>query len=158
MKSFLESFYNTHELTADTKFKDISGVEYLKVFRSSARSEKRDYTKGSHCGTLQQALIRADYMINDEGKYDKYYLYELVIKVGDIYPKILPDDGSDHGYDYVEGLGDYDLAFYKNTGEGDIKKENLSVIIIDPDIVVQSKMIKILDGEYLSSIQDELYV
>ena len=158
MKSFLESFYNTQELTADAKFKDIRGVEYLKVFRSSARGEKRDYVAGSHCGTLQQALIRADYMINDEGKYDKYYLYELVIKVGDIYPKILPDDGSDHGYDYVEGLGDYDLAFYINTGEGDIKKENLSVIIIDPDIVVQSKMIKILDGEYLSSIQDELYV
>jgi hypothetical protein len=158
MQSFLESFYNIQELTADAKFKDIRGVKYLKVFRSSARGEKRDYVAGSHCGTLQQALIRADYMINDEGKYDKYYLYELVIRVGDIYPKILPDDGSDHGYDYVEGLGDYDLAFYKNTGEGDIKKENLSVIIIDPDIVMQSKMIKILDGEYLSSIQDELYV
>ena len=91
-------------------------------------------------------------------KYDKYYLYELVIRIGNIYPNILPDDGSDHEYDYVEGLGDYDLAFYKNTGEGDIKKENLSVIIIDPDVVVQSKMIQILDGEYLSSIQDELYV
>lgn len=158
MKSFLESFYNIQELTADTKFTDIQEVEYLKVFRSSARGEKREYTKGSHCGTRQQALIRADYMINDEGKYDKYYLYELVIKVGNIYPNILPDDGSDHGYDYVKGLGNYDLAFYKNTGEGDIRKENLSVIIINPNIVEKSTMVQILDNAYLSSIQDELYV
>jgi hypothetical protein len=157
MKSFLESFYNTKELTANTKFKDIEGVEYLKVFRSSARGDKRDYVSGSHCGTRQQALIRADYMINDEGKYDTYYLYELIIRTGDVYPKLLPDDGSDHGYGYVKDLGDYDVAFYKNTGEGDIRNENLSVIIINPDVVVQSKMIQTLDGEYLSSIQNELY-
>lgn len=157
MKSFLESFYNLQELTADSKFKDVVNFENLKVFRSSARGDKRDYVSGSHCGTRQQALIRADYMINDEGKYDTYYLYELIIKIGSVYPELLPDDGSDHGYDYVEGLGDYDLAFYKNTGEGDIRKENLSVIIINPEIVTQSKMIQTLNGEYLTSIQNELY-
>ena len=157
MKSFLESFYNTQELTADSKFKDVVNFENLKVFRSSARGDKRNYVSGSHCGTRQQALIRADYMINDEGKYDTYYLYELIIKIGSVYPELLPDDGSDHGYDYVKDLGEYDVAFYKNTGEGDIRNENLSVIIINPGVVVQSKMIQTLDGDYLSSIQNELY-
>ena len=77
--------------------------------------------------------------------------------MGSVYPKLLPDDGSDHGYGFVKDLDQYDLAFYKNTGEGDIRNENLSVIIINPDIVAQSKMIRELDGEYLMGMQDELY-
>lgn len=157
MRTFFETFHNIQELAPNTSFKDAASLEYLKVFRSSARPAKADYTSGSHCGTRQQALIRADYMINDEGKYDKYYLYELIINLGKVYPELLPDDGSDHGYDYVKDLNNYDVAFYKNTGEGDIRNENLSAIIINPAIVVKSNMIQTLDGEYLSSIQNELY-
>ena len=157
MRTLLESFYDIQELSPTTKLKDITGMEYIKVFRSSARPSKNDYQTGSHCGTLQQALIRADYMINDEGKYKKYYLYELVLRMGSVFPKLLPDDGSDHGYGFVKGLDQYDLAFYKNTGEGDIRNENLSVIIINPEIVVQTKMGRELDGEYLAGMQDELY-
>lgn len=157
MRTLLESFYDIQELTPTTKLKDIVGMEYIKVFRSSARASKNDYQSGSHCGTLQQALIRADFMINDEGKYEKYYLYELVLRMGSVFPKLLPDDGSDHGYGFVKGLDRYDLAFYKNTGEGDIRNENLSVIIINPDIVAQSKMVRELDGEYLLGMQNELY-
>lgn len=157
MRTFLESFYDIQELTPNTKLKDIINLSYIKVFRSSARPNKNDYTSGSHAGTWQQAMIRADYMINDEEKYEKYYLYELILRLGNIYPKLLPDDGSDHGYDYVNDLGNYDIAFYKNTGEGDIRNENLSVIIINPDIVAQSKMVEEIDGEYLTSIQNELY-
>lgn len=157
MRTFLESFYDIQELAPNTKLKDIINLSYIKVFRSSARPNKNDYTSGSHAGTWQQAMIRADYMINDEEKYEKYYLYELILRLGNIYPKLLPDDGSDHGYDYVNDLGNYDIAFYKNTGEGDIRNENLSVIIINPNIVAQSKMVEKLDGEYLTSIQNELY-
>lgn len=157
MRTFLESFYNIQELSPNSKLKDIINLPYLKVYRSSARPNKNDYTSGSHAGTWQQAMIRADYMINDEEKYEKYYLYELIVRIENVYPKLLPDDGSDHGYDYVKDLGNYDIAFYKNTGEGDIKNENLSIIIINPDIVAQSKMIEEIDGEYLTSIQNELY-
>lgn len=155
--TFFETFNNIQELSPHTTFSDAAKLEYIKVYRSSARASKADYDSGSHCGTRQQALIRADYMINDEGKYDTYYLYELIIKTGAVYPKLLPDDGSDHGYGYVKDLGDYDVAFYKNTGEGDIKNENLSIIIINPAAVIKSNMIQTLDGEYLSSIQNELY-
>ena len=157
MRTLLESFYDIQELTPTTKLKDISDMEYIKVFRSSARPSKNDYQSGSHCGTEQQALIRADFMINDEGKYEKYYLYELVLRMGSVYPSLLPDNGFDHGYGFVKGLDQYDLAFYKNTGEGDIRNENLSVIIINPNIVAQSKMIQELDGEYLLGMQEELY-
>ena len=157
MPNFSEFFYKIIELLPTTAFEDLENCEYLKVYRSSARPNKNDYVSGSHAGTKQQALIRADYMINDEGKYDQYYLYELLVKVGNIYPSLLPDDGSDHGYDYVKDLGQYDLAFYKNTGEGDIRNNNLSIIIINPDIVIKSKMIEKIDGDYLTSIQNELY-
>ena len=157
MRTFLESFYDIQELSPNSKLQDILNTHYLKVYRSSARPNKSDYTSGSHAGTRQQALIRADYMINDEGKYDKYYLYELTIRIDKVYPKLLPDDGTDHGYDYVKDLGDYDIAFYKNTGEGDIRNENLSIIIINPDSVVESKMVEKIDGDYLTAMQDELY-
>ena len=157
MNSFKDFFYNILELSPNTKFEDVKKAKSLKVFRSSARPNKNDYVAGSHAGTKQQALIRADYMINDEGKYDIYYLYELIVDLGRIYPTLLQDDGSDHGYDYVKDLGNYDIAFYKNTGEGDIRNENLSIIIINPKIVKSSKIIQQIDGEYLMSIQNELY-
>jgi hypothetical protein len=157
MKTFLESFYDIQELTPHTKFSDAKGMEYLKVYRSSARPNKHDYTEGSHAGTLQQALIRADYMINDEEKYDEYYLYELIIRLGRIYPSLLKDDGSNHGYDYISDMKDYDTAFYKNTGEGDIRNENLSIIIINPDSITSSKMSSVLTKEYLLSKQNMLY-
>ena len=58
---------------------------------------------------------------------------------------------------YSWGKAGYDLALYKNTGEGDISQENLSVIIINPSIVISSKVVQTLDPEYLFSIQRELY-
>ena len=84
MRTFLESFYDIQELSPNSKLKDVVGTHYLKVYRSSARPNKNDYVSGSHAGTKQQALIRADYMINDEGKYDKYYLYELIAYITEI--------------------------------------------------------------------------
>lgn len=157
MITFLESFFNVQELEPNTKLGDIINRPYITVFRSSARPNKNDYVSGSHAGTKQQALIRADYMINDEGRYDTYYLYKLILRIDKVYPELLPDDGTDHGYDYVKELKDYDIAFYKNTGEGDIRNENLSVIIINPDSVVESKMIEQIDGDYLLAIQNDLY-
>jgi hypothetical protein len=96
-------------------------------------------------------------MINDEGRYDTYYLYELIIRIENVYPELLPDDGTDHGYGFVKDLNNYDVAFYKNTGEGDIRNENLSIIIINPDSVFESKMVEEIDGEYLTAIQNDLY-
>jgi hypothetical protein len=149
---------NSLYLGPDTKIEDILRADILKVYRSSLRLNKNDYRPGAHAGTLQQSLIRADYMVNDEERYDKYYLYELSLRVSNIYPKILDDDGSDHSAEYVESLKGYHLAFYKNTGEGDITRENLSVIIIDPKTIISSKIIQKIDKNYLLSIQDHLYL
>jgi len=158
MKTFLETFYNTQELLPTTKFQDLLNLETIKVYRSSAKPNKVGYESGSHAGTKQQALIRADYMVNDEEKYEKYFLYELLIDLGRVYPKLLPDDGSDHGYDYTLNLLDkYDTAFYKNTGEGDIRNENLSIIIINPKSIKSDKMVGELTRDYLLSVQNELY-
>ena len=88
MRTFLESFYDVQELTPNTKLKDIINLPYLKVYRSSARPNKNDYTSGSHAGTEQQALIRADYMVNDEEKFEKYYLYELIVRIQKVCPQL----------------------------------------------------------------------
>ena len=153
-----ENFGNNQELLPTTKFSDLQNINTLKVYRSSARENKVGYESGSHAGTKQQALIRADYMVNDEEKYEKYFLYELVIDLGRVYPKLLPDDGTDHGYDYTLDLIDqYDIAFYKNTGEGDIRNENLSIIIINPESIKSDKMVMVLTKEYLLSVQNDLY-
>jgi hypothetical protein len=157
VKTFLESFYNTQELLPDTSFEDVQNMDSLKVYRSSARSFENDYTSGSHAGTKQQALIRADYMVNDEEKYEQYYLYELIVQLGNVYPSLLTDDGSDHGYDYVSDMKNYDTAFYKNTGEGNIRNENLSIIIINPAMVIKSQMVSVLTKDELLAMQNELY-
>ena len=55
------------ELTRKTDFETLVTLDKIKVYRSSAKMDKNTYTSGSHFGTKQQALIRADYMVNDEG-------------------------------------------------------------------------------------------
>lgn len=97
-------------------------------------------------------------MLNDDEQYEKYYLYELVVDIGKVYPRLLKDNGQDHGYDYSLDLSNKcDTAFYKNTGEGDVRNENLSIIIVNPKSVISSKMVGELTKDYLLSIQDELY-
>jgi hypothetical protein len=157
MKTFLESFYNTVELLPTTTFDEARNAGALKAYHSSMHKSNAGYRSGSHAGSKKQALIRADYMVNDEEKFDEYYLYELILKVENVYPELLPDDGSDHGYDYVAGMRDYELVFYKNTGEGSVDDENLSVIIIDPSVVIESRMIKVLTKDELLEMQDYLY-
>ena len=148
----------TGELTPDTTFEELSKMGTIRTYRSSAKNDKTSYQSGSHVGSKLQALIRADYMLNDEEKYDEYYLYEVILDVGKIYPKVHADDGSDHDISYgIDVSNDYDLIAYKNTGEGDIRRENLSLIILNPSNVISNKIVKTLTPEYLLSIQRELY-
>ena len=164
MKKFLTR-YNllTESLTMDTllpntSFESIQKLDKIKVYRSSARMNKTSYESGIHVGSKQQALIRADYMINDEGSHMRYYLYELEIKLDRIWPMLETDDGQNHGNEYYSDISkDYDIVIYKNTGEGNIKNHNLSIVVLNPDIIISSKVVKTLTGSYLDSIQDELY-
>jgi hypothetical protein len=139
-----------------TDFYTLKGAETLKLYRASAKPSMT-FRSGMHCGTLQQALIRADYMVNDEEKYEEYYLYEIVYKMGSVYPELVPDDGTDHTEDvhhYIEK--GYDTLVYKNTGEGDIKNNNLSIIILNHSNIRDSNKTT-LTKEYLQSIRDILY-
>ena len=156
-QKLLESL-SPKELLPDTKFSDLKKQEKIKAYRSSARPNKTTYESGSHAGTLQQALIRADYFLNDEESHDQYYLYELEINLGRIYPKLESDSGENHGNSYYQNLAkDYDTIVYKNTGEGDIQNENLSLIILNPSNIVTSKLVKVLSKEQLLSLQKTLY-
>jgi hypothetical protein len=147
-----------NELLHTTDFESIKKLDTIKVYRSSARPSKTSYESGVHAGSKKQALIRADYMVNDEGKYMRYYLYELEVKLGKVWPMLEGDNGTDHGNDfYKDIMGEYDTVIYKNTGEGNIKDNNLSIVCLNPHNIISSRMVKTLTGTYLDSIQNELY-
>ncbi|NBO22241.1 hypothetical protein EBU94_02715 [bacterium] len=156
--NFLMESFMIQELLPNTNLFDLKNSKKIKVYRSCARPDKTTYNSGFHAGTLQQALIRADYFLNDEETHDEYYLYELEIVLGRIYPQLEIDKGENHGSDYYAKIfKDYDTVIYKNTGEGNIENENLSIVVLNPQNVVSSKKVKTLTKEYLSSIQDRLY-
>lgn len=156
-QSLMESL-SIPELLPNTKFSDLKKQEKIKVYRSSARPNKTTYESGSHVGTLQQALIRADYFLNDEESHDQYYLYELEIRLGRVYPQLELDSGENHGNSYYADLSkEYDTIIYKNSGEGDIQNENLSLIILNPRNITSSKLMKVLTKEQLLSLQKTLY-
>ena len=164
MKKFLTRYnlltesLNMNELLPNTSFESIQNLDKIKVYRSSARMNKTSYNSGIHAGTKQQALIRADYMINDEGSHSRYYLYELEIKLDRVWPILETDDGQNHGNDYYKDISkDYDIVIYKNTGEGNIKNHNLSIVVLNSNVITSNKVVKTLTGGYLDSIQDELY-
>ena len=141
-----------------TTYSQIKNWKKVKAYRSSARPNKTSYESGSHAGTLQQALIRADYFLNDEETHDKYYLYELEIDLGRIYPQLENDEGENHGNNYYKNIArKYDTVIYKNTGEGNINDPNLSLVILNPSNIVSSKRIKTLTPEYLKSLESYLY-
>jgi len=146
------------ELTCKTDFETLVTLGKIKVYRSSAKLNKTIYNSGSHFGTKQQALIRADYMVNDEGSHYRYYLYEITLKLGKIWPMLEEDDGYNHGSDYFSEIAEkYDTVIYKNIGEGNKSDNNLSIVSLNPKNITSSKMIKKLSCTYLSSVQNELY-
>lgn len=152
-----ESAYSLIELTPHTTFDEILNTGMVKTYRSSAKKQSQ-YHDGYHVGSKKQALIRADFMLNDEEKYDEYFLSELILNTNRVYPKLGTDDGSDHGASYGKDLKDnYDIIVYKNTGEGTIEDENLSLIILNPGVIVSTQLVKTLTPEYLLSLHDKLY-
>ena len=64
-----ESAYSLIELTPHTTFDEILNAGMIKTYRSSAKKQSQ-YHDGYHVGSKKQALIRADFMLNDEEKYD----------------------------------------------------------------------------------------
>jgi hypothetical protein len=169
MENFFQYYYSLQEslrvpetnfgkLTPKITFSQIKNWKNVKAYRSSARADKPSYVSGTHVGTLQQALIRADYFLNDEETHKEYYLYELEIALGKVYPQLESDNGENHGNDYYKNIfKEYDTVIYKNTGEGNINDPNLSLVILNPSNIISSKRIKTLTPEYLQTNQKYLY-
>jgi hypothetical protein len=146
------------KLTPTITFSQIKNWKKVKAYRSSARADRPSYASGIHAGTLQQALIRADYFLNDEETHKEYYLYELEIVLGKVYPQLESDNGENHGNDYYKDISkEYDTVIYKNTGEGNINDPNLSLVILNPSNIISSKRTKTLTPEYLKSMETYLY-
>lgn len=97
--------------------------------------------KNIHVGSLFQAIWRADYKVNDNEDYNTSYVYELNINPDKVYPNLIKDEG--YNVDQSEEdkyKKDWDILIYKNTGEGYTKDENLSIIILNKNIIKSAKL------------------
>ena len=124
-------------LEQNTTLEQIKNTDTLKVYHSCSTENLAERFKASpnkniHAGTLYQALDRADYKINDEELYDTAYIHEITINLNGLYPKLVKDDGENANSDMENRYKIYwNVLVYKNVGEGRIKDQNLSVIILN---------------------------
>jgi hypothetical protein len=97
--------------------------------------------KNIHTGSLFQTLWRADYKVNDNEDYLVSYVYEIIIETNKIYPNLIKDEGYNVNQSEEDKYKkDWDILIYKNTGEGFVKDENLSIIILNKNIIKSAKL------------------
>lgn len=135
----MENILSLNETTTKT---ELLNSNKIKVYHSC--SFKGDFfsriknkpEKNIHAGSLFQAIWRADFKVNDNQDYNISYVYELILEPTKIYPDLILDEG--YNVDQSEEdkyKKNWDILIYKNTGEGYIKDENLSIIILNKDII-----------------------
>ena len=144
-------------LGEQTTLKEIQQAKFLKVYRSSSspddsiKRSQQHADKNMHVGSYIQALDRADYKINDQEEYTTGYLHEIIIRINKLYPTLIVD----HGYNVNQSEEDqyklnWDILVYKNTGEGNVHTQNLSLIILNRDLIVSSRLHSKWTGDKLT--------
>lgn len=147
-------------LQQNTTFENIKESDTLIVYHSCSTKKlkerfKNNPDKNIHAGTLVQALHRADYKINDEGLYKKSYVHEIHLKLSQVYPKLVKDDGKNSDSSMEDSYkSKWNILVYKNVGEGYIEDQNLSVIILNKDNIKKIKLHSEWDGKKL---EEKLY-
>jgi hypothetical protein len=156
-KLYLESLNRNVVLARNTSQAQLVNSKIIKVYHSC--SFKGDFLsrirsrpdKNIHAGSLFQAVWRADYKVNDEEAFPVSYVYEIVIEPKSIYPKLIVDTGENvDQQDEDQYKGRYDLLMYHNTGEGHAHETNLSVIILDHDIIKSVKLYASMDSDQIT--------
>lgn len=132
-------------LEQNTPFDKIKELDTLIVYHSCSTKKLKERFKDNpdkniHAGTLIQALFRADYKINDAGLYKKCYVHEIHLKLNNLYPNLVKDDGKNSNTSMEDTYkSNWDILVYKNMGEGYIDDENLSVIILNKNSIKKIK-------------------
>jgi hypothetical protein len=159
---YLEEVDKRLILDRHTSFQEVLDSNTITVYHSC--SFKGDFyarisskpDKNIHAGSLFQAVWRADYKVNDEEAYPISYIYELVLKPERIYNELIHDSGENvdqsHEDQYKEN---YDLLVYHNTGEGHANEANLSVIILDHNIIKSVRLYASMNGEEITKYMEE---
>lgn len=142
-------------LDNNTKFEDLKNLDTINVFHSCSTDNliKRfedNPDKNIHAGTLYQAIDRADYKINDEELYHTAYIYEITVSLNGLKEELVIDDGERANSDFEDTFKkDYNILAYKNVGEGNVKYENLSLIILNKCNILSIKLHSVMNGEQI---------
>ena len=145
-------------LEQNTFFNEIKNSSRLTVYHSCSvpnlnKRFKNNPDKNIHAGTLYQAICRADYKVNDEELYDEICIHEIDISLEGLYPKMVIDDGENaNSIKEDKFKPKWNLLVYKNVGEGDIRDNNLSVIILNKSNILSVKLYGFFNGEELESM------
>lgn len=145
-----------------TSFDEILKSDYITVYHACSFNGdflsrvKSKPDKNIHAGSLFQAVWRADFKVNDEEVYPISYIYELVLNPKKIYNQLIHDFGENVDQQEEDKYKkDYDLLVYHNTGEGHNHEPNLSVIILDHNIIKSVRLHSAMNSEEISKYMDE---
>lgn len=159
---YLESVSKQLVLDRHTSFQEVLNSNTITVYHSCSfqgdffqRISNRP-DKNIHAGSLFQAVWRADYKVNDEEVYPISYIYELVLNPKKIYNQLIHDSGKNVDQDEEDKYKkDYDLLVYHNTGEGHNHEPNLSVIILDHNIIKSVNLYAGMNSEEITQYMEE---
>ena len=131
---------NKITLTSDTHFEQLLEAEVITAYHSSGYPGLVPYPN-IHCGDIKQALYRADFKMNDEELYDESYIYELEISSKGLPKELILDQGHKQDLSFEDFFKkDYNVLCYKNTAEGDVNKNNLSLIVLNTNNILSMKI------------------
>lgn len=133
-------------LTPKTTVKEILSSKRLKVYHASAqRVLEIEESKGLHVGSLEQALERADFYVNDEELFTEYYIHEVEIIVPSVDKIHVCIDKGERADLFEETLHKqrYNLLMYRNVAEGDVKENNLSCVVLDKTYINSCKYLRL---------------
>ena len=151
--TLLENIHPSMELMPDTTFEEIKEAGSIICYHSSDKEDLNPVRDGIHLGTKDQAVWRADYMVNDDQLFDEYNLHKVLLNVGRVYPDLIEDPGTDHGEEYKSELSaEYDTLVYINKAEGDSSKHlNLSLIALNTSNIKAVKFDSVLTSDALDA-------
>jgi hypothetical protein len=127
-------------LTADTDFIQLIDSDVVTAYHSSGYKNLTPYPN-MHCGDLKQALYRADYKMNDECLYNESYIYALDISLKGLSNELILDRGFKQDLLFEDSFKkEYNVLCYKNISEGDVYKNNLSLIVLNTNNILSMRI------------------
>lgn len=146
-------------LEETVSFNEIKQSRYITAYHATNISsnlkqfiEKSKIDRNLHVGSFLQAVDRADYKVNDEEEFDSAFIHEVIISKKRLCPVLVDDNEDDANVFYENSFkSKYDLLVYKNRVEGLVRERNLSLIVLNPKIIVQTRIHSIWKSKQLST-------